>query len=101
LAATAKSDRELKRLVDDKWSWIAHQPSSAAGRKERFETLRSLTQELRAYVGDGRHGARNDFERCRQGLAANAILQRRDYAFCLYPEDLLREYLTSFLGAAD
>jgi hypothetical protein len=35
--------------------------------------------------------------RCAAEVRANAVLTRRDYAFCLYPADTLRDFLTSFL----
>ena len=35
-----------------------------------------------------------ELTRCRRAVAANAVLQRRDYAFCLYPEATLRPFMT-------
>jgi hypothetical protein len=32
-------------------------------------------------------------------VRANAILQRRDYAFCLFPENVLRPFCVQFLSA--
>jgi hypothetical protein len=34
---------------------------------------------------------------CEQQLRINAVLQRRDYSFCLYPESVLRPFCTQFL----
>jgi hypothetical protein len=65
--------------------------------RERHRLLRRLTDELEPHVrGEeeavARHLADVDAE-----LRANAILQRRDYAFCLYPEALLRGFCEQFL----
>jgi hypothetical protein len=40
---------------------------------------------------------RSQRTRADQEVAANAILRRRDYAWVLYPEDVLRPFLQGFL----
>jgi hypothetical protein len=37
--------------------------------------------------------------RCRQQLVANGALARRDYAFCLYPEEKLRPFCQRFIDS--
>jgi hypothetical protein len=39
-----------------------------------------------------------ELEGCDRRLQANAILRRRDYAFCLYPEATLRPSCDRFLN---
>ena len=91
------SDLGPRVLIERKQGLIAQSPSAAAGRKERFRLLRAVTEQLR----EGMQGSEND---CRRQLAeidrrleANAVLRRRDYSFCLYPEEVLRPFCTQFL----
>jgi hypothetical protein len=41
--------------------------------------------------------ARNWLDRARQEAAANAVLMRRDFAWVLYPEQVLKPFLQRFL----
>jgi hypothetical protein len=65
-------------------------------RKERFKELRRLTDRIRTRIAAIEAEARRAAERASAEAAANAILRRRDYAFCLYPESSLRPFLTQF-----
>jgi hypothetical protein len=87
-------------LAADKQSWIAHASTSARERRERFQVLRSLTEGLRAYLADRISAEEQDVVRCDRELQANAVLQRRDYGFCLYPEEMLRDFCTQFLNTS-
>jgi hypothetical protein len=84
-------------LATQKQAWIAQTPTNAEARRARFETLRMLTEKLRAYVSGQLSTLEQELARCNRELQANAVLQRRDYAFCLYPETLLRNFCTQFL----
>jgi hypothetical protein len=90
-------DAGLRELAERKQEWIARQPAGAAGRRRRFEALRALTAQLRAPLEGRERRLREDLERCERQLRANAVLHRRDYAFCLYPEAVLRPFCTQFL----
>ena len=70
---------------------------TAAERRERFQVLRDLTQKLRGFVASQEAEVRQHLLRSERELEANAILHRRDYAFCLYPEALLRPFCMRFL----
>ena len=84
-------------MAAEKQAWIAQQPTSSAARRERFQVLRELTDKLRPQVVRGLKTLEEDLERCDRELQANAVLQRRDYAFCLYPEEMLRDFCAQFL----
>jgi hypothetical protein len=84
-------------LVREKQTWVARAPLTAAERRERFEALRRLTAALRAPLAAEEERLRGELARCERGLEANAVLRRRDYAFCLYPEDTLRPFLAQML----
>jgi hypothetical protein len=86
-----------QELALAKRAWIARQPANRRQRRERFQQLRTLTQRLRPYVADRQGRLRQELERCAEQLRSNSILQRRDYAFCLYPEAALRAFCTQFI----
>lgn len=94
-AATRSSS--VLNLAAEKQNWISQQPANKRGRRQRFQVLRELTEMLRAFVADRISRREQELLRCDRELQANAILQRRDYAFCLYPEAMLRNFCTQFL----
>jgi hypothetical protein len=84
-------------LLAQKQVWIAREPAGAGERRERFQAQRRLSEQLRPYL-DGREGrVARELEECKRQLQAKAVVQRRDYAFCLYPEEQLREFCRQFL----
>jgi hypothetical protein len=84
-------------LADDKQHWINTTPVEKAGRRQRFHKLQELTQQLRPFVAPQEGMLQRSWQRCVQEAEANAVLQRRDYAFCLFSEAMLREYCTRLL----
>ena len=87
----------LAELVARKQAWIECEPASTAERRERFRALRALTDELRRPLHEREEQLRRELAQCERQLRANAVLQRRDYAFCLFPADSLRSFCTQFL----
>jgi hypothetical protein len=78
--------------------WANAKPAGRNGRREQFRALKWLNEELRKLVPESeRERVRAELETRQQELAANEILQRRDYAFCLYPEDKLWTFCTQLL----
>ena len=63
--------------------------------------LRALTVQLEVYVGRVAARAQREYVRCENELEANAVLERRDYVFCLCPESVLRPFCTRFLSIGD
>lgn len=92
LQSSGNGNSTIRDLVEQKSTLRSEQPLTALTRKRRFETLRNLTAQLRGYVADEEHQLRQHVQRNQQERAANEILTRRDYAFCLFPEDLLQEF---------
>jgi hypothetical protein len=88
----------LDDLVKEKQVWMARQPTESDGRRERFLKLRALNEQLREPLHDREEATRAELARSEKHLEANAVLQRRDYAFCLYPEELLRPFCRQFLA---
>jgi hypothetical protein len=81
----------------EKHAWIERQPADRASRRQRFRWLRALTEEMRPAVGARADELRAALERVERDLKARAVLRRRDYPFCLYPEAVLRPFCTAFL----
>ncbi len=75
---------------------IKRNPKTALERAEHFRVLRGLTELMRPAVEGRRAEVLRELARCDGELAANDILNRRDYAFCLYPSETLRPFLTRF-----
>jgi len=93
----AQDHPAARDLAASKQAWIARRPADAPGRRERFHALHTLTGQLRAYVADREDGLRHELAEYDHQLQANAVLQDRDYAFCLFPEPVLRRFCTQFL----
>lgn len=67
--------------------------ATRAERRELFRRWRALNDEMRPLVAARRAEAVRHAERLAHEVAANERLQRRDYAFVLYPESKLRPFL--------
>jgi len=92
------ADPTARALAERKRDWIAHQPRDAAGRRERYQELKRLTRQLHPYLTDQERQLHQTLDGCRQTVRVNALLQRRDYAFCLFPKAQLREFCTPLLS---
>jgi hypothetical protein len=91
-------DGGVRELAEQKRRWLAVAPSSREQRRERFRALRAVTEPLRSRMAERMRELREELERCERQLRGNAILQRRDYAFCLYPEARLKPFCVRFLN---
>jgi hypothetical protein len=100
LDAATQADPEVAALVAQKQRWAAQLPVQPNARRERFQQLRALTGRLRPYLADRERKLAHQLADCDWHLQVNRVVQRRDYAFCLYPEALLRGFCTRFLGQA-
>jgi hypothetical protein len=84
----------LAEALAQRQEWVLRQPDTPAGRRQRFRALRGLNDVLRAPLAAAERQAEEDLVRMTKQLRANAVLQRRDYSFCLYPEATLRPFVT-------
>ncbi len=90
-------DPRVATLVSEKERLVATAPA-VRDRRERFTALRHLTEALRPAVATEAVAVTEALETCERGLEANAVLRRRDFAFCLYPESVLRPFCARFLS---
>jgi hypothetical protein len=97
LESAGVSDSQAIAMANQKQSLIERRPGTARERRERYRALQALTVQLRSYLADYEQRVRQDLARCDHQLQINAVLQRRDYAFCLFPEETLRPFCRQFL----
>jgi hypothetical protein len=91
------ADLRAAALAEQKLEWITRTPRNGRERRERYRALQHLTAELRPYLAQREGQVRQELARCDFQLQVNAVLKRRDYAFCLFPEAALRPFCTQFL----
>jgi len=72
---------------------MGHEPLRHRDRKDRFFQMRHINEDLQHLVEPQKETARDEKAAIDRRLEENAILARRDYAFCLYPEEQLRSFL--------
>jgi hypothetical protein len=94
-----ENDPIWRSLAAEKKTWIAFEPTTASERLQRYRTLRALNARL-AELHNREAQLRRELADCEQQLAANDLLRRRDYAFCLYPEAVLKPFCQTFLRQA-
>ena len=92
LPADRKGDPEVKRLVAEKWRCIGRQGKTPLERREVFGTIRRVNAELGVFLGGAASEARAALARASAAQAAEVVLGARDYAFCLFPQRLLRDF---------
>ncbi len=85
-------DSAATELRDRKIDWINRPIASAAQNRERYETLRKLTSALRPFVRAQEALASANLDQAEHRLQAARLESRRDYAFCLYPEEQLQGF---------
>lgn len=90
---------EVAQMVREKEQLIASEPSHKIARKYWFQKLNSVTERLSAFVNEEIAFAKAELERCKREMQANQLLKRRDYAWCLFPEELLRDYCMKTMAA--
>jgi hypothetical protein len=86
--------------VHAKAAWIARSCSTHAERRERFLKLRELNELMRPWLQAEEERVRQARDECRDRLRVNDVLGRRDYALCLYPEEMLRRFYQGFFKPA-
>lgn len=85
-AAAAKS------LIDGKKEWIARKGVTHAERVERFQHIREVNAALQPFVKEQMQQTHAELAEYQLRAEYDAVAGRRDYAFCLYPEEMLRQF---------
>jgi hypothetical protein len=80
------------RAAACKQQYLAAAPAAATARA-RCRTIRAINAELQPYVEAQRQQLLAQEQLLASELAAQKLLSNREWAFCLYPEETLREFL--------
>ncbi|MDB5308976.1 MAG: hypothetical protein JWO38_3178 [Gemmataceae bacterium] len=90
---------DVAALVREKAALAAAEPPypDHPARREWFRALLRITDQLRQLVAGPIAAAEAALARTRAEAHANALLLRRDFAWVLYPEEMLRPFLQRFL----
>jgi hypothetical protein len=93
LTAAEQSRPDVAALLSRRESLRASQPATKAVRRKHFRDQRSVVEALRPLVADRAAAADRELATARVESAANAVLTRRDYAWVLYPREVLVPFL--------
>ena len=88
----SSSEARVRAGIEEKEEWI-RQPRS----KHRHEKLGEISERLRPFTLEARQRIERKIRECGEQLQSRLVLARRDYAFCLFPEDKLHAFCRSFL----
>lgn len=83
---------EFAELLREKQDCISHEGANHAERLERFQRIRAINGQLHPLVQPAIDRLQAEQAECRRRMEQDAIAHRRDYAFCLYPEEMLRTF---------
>jgi hypothetical protein len=81
-----------RNLAEQKWGGIDKEVTQENYR-ERFVAIRRLNERLQTWVEPIRHETLHSLKSAEQAAAASSILTWREYGFCLFPGEELREFL--------
>lgn len=90
-AKHAGSEPQRSIAVKREWIGTTKTPGNA---RARHEAIRTANLALQPWLADRRATLSDDIGRLEQQARAEAVLSSREYSFCLYPEERLREFLT-------
>lgn len=85
------------QFVANKRKWIAT-PKTPSNAAERHRAIVSANESLQPWVADQREALLARQQDAVQELRASTILDSREYAFCLFPENELRGRLLDLAG---
>ncbi len=95
----ALHDAHVLRMVADRIQATNEEPSPSdrAARRNWFRRIQELNEKLRPLASKQLPSAKAELLRTEAESRANAILERRDYSWVLFPEATLRPFLQRFL----
>jgi len=86
---------EAKEFVRQKENWIARPVETHEERVTRFRALREATAAIASFAeSEKRHAAETEAQ-LREQMRVHQANASREFAFCLYPEAMLREFFVS------
>ena len=95
VAGEGEGDK-LAELIAAKSRWI-HTPQTPENARTRWLEIRRINRELQPWVADQRAHLLRERDQLSHAVAAEKILAWREYAFCLFPESTLRDFIEKIL----
>jgi hypothetical protein len=89
---------DVAHWVELKARWLATEQTRANAR-QRCHAIRAANEALQAWVEAPRRELLRQRQEAARSARARAVLASREYAFCLYPEEPLRDFLLAFSRA--
>lgn len=86
---------EVAALTRRKHDWVAVEPTLDNAR-QRCREIRSTNEALQPWVEDRRRELLVERERTAEALRVESLLGWREFAFCLYPQQTLWNFLLEF-----
>ena len=83
---------EAANLVAEKRRWLAVEPTRETARR-RCHAIRRANENMQPLLADYRRELLVARDRLGLRLGAEAVLSSREYAFCLFPEKMLRDFM--------
>ena len=92
MALTAAEFPDVERLVAAKQSWVqsAKTPGNAA---ERHHAITSVNQQLQSFLNTRKVLLEQQIDAAKLAASTEQLRSSREYAYCLFPQDRLREFL--------
>jgi hypothetical protein len=90
---------QVESLTVEKRRWIGVAPT-VENAKIRCHAIRRVNEQLQPYLGEVRQKLLDAGQAAAARVEAEKILRGRDYAFCLYPAETLRDFLARLLAEA-
>ncbi len=87
---------ELHQLIDSKRQWI-ETPQTMENARTRCQAIRRINESLQPWLAEERRRLLNRRAEAARQYQAEKILTWREYGFCLYPEETMRDFLDTLL----
>lgn len=91
-AVPAEEESRVAELVAQKQRWI-ETPKTVQNARQRHEAIVKATDLLQPHVAHLRAQVERQLDQTERRMRASAILDSRDYAFCLFPQERLQRLL--------
>ena len=95
----ADTSPEALRLVEEKQRWIST-PKNRMNAAERHQSIEAINQSLQPAIAPKRRRLESREAKLLQRVRAAKLLDARDYSFCLFPEEDLRQRMLRLVNVA-
>ena len=92
----AGDSRAAAELISGKTRWIST-PQTPENAASRYREIRRINRELQPWIEDRRKELLERLSQTTKSTRAETILSWREYAFCLFPEETLRDFFDGLL----